>query len=83
MNPDLRILSLVTLRGVALALSLAGQTRASNSLYTLADAAEAGVVVDDHLAAVAAKLKERPATDDDWADVSARIDADSARLQAS
>jgi len=80
-NPTL--LALVSLRAAALALSLAGQTRASNSLYTLADAAERGVNIDTHMAGVAEKLKNRSATDADWQDVSARIEEDSARLQAS
>lgn len=77
------LVALVSLRGAALALSLAGQTRAANSLYTLADAAERGVNIDAHMAGVAEKLKTRSATDADWADVSERIEADSDRLQAS
>jgi hypothetical protein len=81
MNPT--TLALVLLRGVALALSLNGQTRASNSLYTLADASERGVNIDAHMAAVAEKLKVRSATEADWEDVVARIEADSDRLQAS
>lgn len=79
MNP--LTLALIGLRGVALALELQGQSKTSNSLYALADAAEAGKAVDDHMAAVADKLKDRNATDEDWADVNARIEADSARLQ--
>lgn len=77
------LLSLVGLRAAALALSITGQTRAANSIYTLADAYERGVAIDDHMNAVAEKLKSRPVTDEDWADVAARIEADSARLQAS
>lgn len=81
MNP--LILALVSLRGVALALSLSGQTRAASNLYTLADAAERGINIDSHMQAVAEKLKVRSATDADWQDVSERIEADSDRLQAS
>jgi hypothetical protein len=81
MNPTL--LGIVGLRAAALALALAGQTRASNSLYTLADAAEAGIDIDLHMRAVADKLKTRSANDDDWADLAARIEADSDRLQGS
>lgn len=81
MNPLL--LTLIGLRGTALALELQGQSRAANTLYALADAAEAGKAVDDHMAAVADKLKDREATDEDWDDVLARISADSDRLQGS
>jgi hypothetical protein len=81
MNP--LTLALVTLRGLALSLSLAGQTRASNGLYALADAAEAGVNIDAHMSAVAEKLKSRSANTDDWADVAERIENDSERLQSS
>lgn len=79
MNPV--TLALIGLRAAALALELQGQSRSSNSLYMLADAADAGKNIDDHMAAVAEKLKDRSATDEDWADVTARIEADSARLQ--
>lgn len=78
-----QLLAIIGMRAAALALGLAGQTRASNSLYLLADAAEAGKPVDDHLNAVAEKLKTRSANDADWSDVAARIEADSARLQGS
>lgn len=81
MNP--LILALVALRGTALSLSLAGQTRAANGLYTLADAAERGVNIDAHMAAVAEKLKTRSSNDADWSDVAERIEADSDRLQGS
>jgi hypothetical protein len=49
----------------------------------LADAAEAGKAVDEHMKLVAEKLKDRDATDEDWADVISRINADSDRLQQS
>lgn len=71
---------LISIRGSALALSLAGQKRASDALYMLSDAAEAGLNVDAHLALVAAKLKDRTATDEDWIDVIGRIQTDSQRL---
>lgn len=81
MNPTL--IALVSMRGAALALAIAGQTRAANALYTLADAAERGVNIDAHMAVVAEKLKSRSANLDDWSDVAERIEADSDRLQAS
>lgn len=74
-------LALIGLRAAGLALELQGQSRSANSLYALADAAEAGKAVDDHMNAVAEKLKDRSATDEDWEDVTARIESDSARLQ--
>lgn len=80
---DPKVIAIVGLRAAALALAIAGQTRASNALYTLADAYEAGQAVDAHMADVAAKLKERTITDADWEDVEARIVADSKRLAGS
>lgn len=80
---DAKLLAIVALRAAALALSLAGQSKAADALYTLADAYEAGAAVDAHMAAVAEKLKSRPLTEADWADVIARIEADSDRLQGS
>lgn len=74
-------LVLIGLRGAALGLELQGQKRSADSLYALADAAEAGKAIDEHMALVAAKLKDRNANDDDWKDVTERIEADSERLQ--
>lgn len=76
------LLALVGLRAAALALSFAGQTKASTALYALADAAEAGKNVDDHMALVAEKLKSRTVTSADWAEVTARIEADADRLHS-
>lgn len=75
-------LALVGLRGVALTLSLTGNTKIADGLYALADAAEAGRNVDVHMAAVAEKLKARSADAADWSEVVAAIEADSARLHA-
>jgi len=80
---DPKVLGIISLRAAALALGLMGQTRASNALYTVADAAEAGANVDAHMALVAEKLKSRDITTADWSDVEARIAADSERLQSS
>lgn len=79
---DALTISLISLRGVALALEHLGQARVADSIYGVADLAEAGHDVDAHMAQVAAKLKDRNANDADWGDVVARIEADSARLQA-
>lgn len=78
-----KLLAIVGLRAAALALSLAGQTRAANLLYTLADGAEAGADIDAHMALVADKLKERGVDESDWADVEARIRSDLARVSNS
>jgi hypothetical protein len=78
-----KALAVIGLRAAALALVLTGQSRAGNALYALADAADAGANIDAHMAEVAAKLKDRSATDADWTDVAARIEADSQRLQQS
>lgn len=78
MNP--LTLILIGLRAAALGLELQGQSKSSSALFLLADAAEAGKNVDDHMALVAAKLKDRAATDEDWADVNARIETDFGRL---
>lgn len=67
----------IALRGSALALELQGQAKASGSLYLLADGIDAGRNVDAHMAEVAEKLKDREATDEDFADVEARIRAES------
>lgn len=77
------LLGVVSLRGAALALSLTGNSKAGDAMYSLADATEAGLAVDAHLADVAAKLKAgQVVSDADWDDVQARIKADSDRLQA-
>lgn len=78
-----KVLAVIGLRAAALALTLTGQSRAAGALYALADGAEKGANIDAHMADVAAKLKDRSATDADWTDVAARIEADSARLQSS
>lgn len=73
---------LVALRAAALSLSIAGEKRTSDSLYTLSDLVEAGRITDDHMRLVAEKLRERDLTKLDWDDVIARATADSARLHA-
>ena len=75
-------LSIVGLRAAALALSLAGQSKAGETLYLLADLADAGRNIDDHMAAVTEKLKARQLSIGDWEDVYQRINADRARLHA-
>lgn len=80
MNPIL--LAVVSLRSAALALLLGGNQRASDSLYAVADAVEAGRASDAHMREVAEKLKSRDLTDADWDDVLARIQTDSDRLHS-
>ena len=78
MNPA--IIIVVALRATALALGLAGQQKAADSLYALADGIEAGRATDEHMRLVAEKLKARDITDADWTDVLDRIASDAARL---
>ena len=85
------LLAVVGLRAAGLAVLLAGDEnkpeknqkiqKASQSLYLVADLLEAGKATDEHMAAVAQKLKSREILNEDWDDVFARIEADSARLQ--
>ena len=75
-------LALIGIRGAALALSLGGQTKAATALGTLADAAEAGKNIDDHMALVADKLRARASTDADWQEVADAVEADLGRLNA-
>ena len=78
MNP--LVLSIVGLRAAALATALAGDSRASNYLYTLSDLLESGQATDAHMQAVADMLKTRAPTADDWNALEARIAADRAAL---
>ncbi|MCL2876869.1 MAG: hypothetical protein FWF12_11445 [Betaproteobacteria bacterium] len=55
--------------------------KAGQALYLLADLLSAGKATDDHMAVVAEKLKNREISKEDWDDVFARIEIDSARLQ--
>lgn len=80
MNPVL--IALVSLRSAALALAVGGNQRASDSLYAVSDAIEAGRATDEHMRLVAEKLKERDITSVDWDDVEQRILADADRLHA-
>lgn len=73
---------LIAIRAAALAAGLAGQTRASNALYASADAIEAGTATDADMERVANLLKSRKPTDEDWADVEARLAEHQARLHA-
>ncbi len=74
------MLVVVALRAAALAVGLVGQQKTSDSLYTLADAIDAGRATDEHMRLVAEKLKTRDITDADWDDVLARIASDAGRL---
>lgn len=80
MNPVL--VALVSLRSAALALAIGGNKRASDSLYAVSDAIEAGRATDEHMRLVAEKLKARDLTAMDWDDVEQRIRQDADRLHA-
>jgi len=93
MSINYNTLAVVGLRAAGLAVEIAAAgkktskveraARTSQGLYTLANLIEAGSATDDHMTLVAEKLKNREITEEDWDDVFARIESDSARLQAS
>lgn len=70
---DVATLMLIALRSAALGLTLSGGSRRGDQLYQLADLVEAGQATDAHMKEVAAKLKDRNATDADFDDVLGRI----------
>ncbi len=75
--------AVIALNASALGLQLLGQAKAAEGLRTLAAALRSGIAIDEHMAAVAAKLEAgEPVTDADWDDVTARIKAASDELQA-
>lgn len=80
---DPKVIGIISLRAAALALIATGNVKAGNTLMALAAAADSGRNIDLHMAQVAAKLKDRSVTDADWDQVTAAIEADSARLQSS
>lgn len=75
-------LAVIGLRSAALAIDLAGRATTADSLYRLADLIDAGKATDDHMALVAERLKAHNIGTADFEDVIARIEADSAALQA-
>lgn len=75
-------LAIIGLRAAALSLLLAGDTRSSERLHLLADLVEAGKATDEHMAAVAEKLRSREITDADWDELFQRIEADRERLHS-
>lgn len=74
-------LAIIGIRAAALALLLSGNTIASQRMYALADLIEAGKATDEHMKLVAEKLKNGGPSEEDWADLLERIDADHAELQ--
>lgn len=82
MNP--KLLAIVALRSVATLFTLQGQPKTAQALSLLAAGIESGADVDEHMQAVADKLKETEGaiSDEMWDDVTSRILADSDRLQA-
>lgn len=75
MNPTI----LLILRSLGLLASLQGQRKLGESFILLADAGQAGQAIDAHMATIAAALSA--GTEPDPADIRARIEAESARLQ--
>lgn len=81
MKFSLQEIAIAGLNAASLGFGLAGQPRISGIFTTLANGLQSGANIDAHMAVVAEKLKARELTDADWADVTARIEADSDRLQ--
>jgi hypothetical protein len=73
------LFGIMILRSVSLLASLQGQPKLAQSLNVIADAADAGQDVDDHLKAVAEALAA--GKEPDFDDIRTRIEAESARLQ--
>lgn len=74
-------IAIAALNAASLGFELAGQPKLAGMFTTLASGLQSGANIDAHMAEVAEKLKAGPVTDTDWADVTARIEADSDRLQ--
>jgi len=72
-------IALISIRGLASLFGLQGNAPAALALNKLATLMESGQHVDAHLQAVADAMKA--GTPNAWADVNARIEADSDRLQ--
>jgi len=77
---DTLTLALITLRASALVLDASGRKREGGYLLRLAELAEGGRNVDEHMKAVAQALKT--GAPKDWQGAIDRLEKDSARLQA-
>jgi hypothetical protein len=75
MNPTV----ILILRAVGMLAGLQGKPKLGESFNLLADASQAGQNIDAHMATVAAALEA--GVEPDPADIRARIEAESARLQ--
>ncbi len=74
--------SLIGLRAAAFAALLSGNTLIAERLYALADLVEAGKATDAHMTEVAALLKSRTLTAEDFDAVMAKISANHAAIQS-
>lgn len=68
------------LRSLSMAAELFGRPKISKYLDGVANLAEAGEDVEEHMRVVNEKLLAREINDDDWADVESRIRVDLDRL---
>ena len=71
---DIKLISLISLRGLALLMNLQGQTNASDALTKLAAGIESGMNVDDHMANVADAFKA--GMEANWPDIINRINTE-------
>lgn len=75
-------IAVLALRSAGFAADLFGRTRIADYLFALADGVESGRNVDEGMAAVAALLKDRKATDADWVTTMERLGIASEDLQS-
>jgi hypothetical protein len=78
MNPV--TIALVSLRGLALAMSISGRLAEAEQLFKLGDLVAAGVATDAHMQRVAELLAVRNATALDLSEVIASIESERAKL---
>lgn len=72
--------AVASLRGLSLAAELFGRPNISKYVAGVADLAESGADVDEHMRLINDKLLAREINDDDWNDAVARIKSDLDRL---
>lgn len=75
-------LALISIRGLALSMSLAGRTAEADQLFKLGDLIVLGIVTDAHMQEVADLLAERTATASDIARVISSIETERTKLHA-
>lgn len=75
-------IALISLRGLALAMTLAGRVSEADQIFKLADLVALGVATDSHMQKVADLLAERDATAQDIAEVVSEIESERNKLHS-